>query len=373
MAALTDEMIAKVAQQFDVGGIFGHAEPFGSGHINDTFLAVFDKDGTERCCIIQRINHDVFKDIEALMANFVLVTEHIHSKLKQQNTDDIERKMLKVFPALDGKNYYKDDHGNYWRALNSIDNAKTYDACKSLDIIEAAAAAFGNFQYLLTDLPVESLRETIPNFHNSPLRFEAFKTAVEKDICNRAKCAQNEIDFIFQHACIFDILPKLIEEGKIPIRVTHNDTKINNVMFDSTTGKALCVIDLDTVMPGISLFDFGDIVRSAVSDAEEDEPDLAKVTIDICRFEAIVKGYLSSAGVFLNATEVENLLLGAKTIILEQAVRFLTDHIAGDTYYKVPRPDHNIDRARTQIRLYELIGEYEKQLNEIIDKAHKKL
>lgn len=373
MVAMIDEMIAKVAQQFDICGNFMHAKPFGSGHINDTFLTVFDEGAAEVCCIIQRINHDIFKSPEALMENFALVTEHIHSKLKQQNADDIDRKTLKVFPALDKQNYCKDDHGNYWRALNFIDNAKTYDVCKSLDIIEEAAAAFGNFQNLLVDLATDSLHETIPNFHSSPLRFQAFISAAEKDICNRTKRAQKEFDFLLKNACIFDVLPKLIEEGKIPMRVTHNDTKINNVMFDNATGKALCVIDLDTVMPGLSLFDFGDIVRTTISDAQEDEKDLSQVTIDISRFEAIVKGYLSSAGTFLNKVEVDNLLLGAKTIILEQAVRFLTDHIAGDTYYKIHRPDHNLDRTRTQIRLYELILEHEKEMNEIIDTAHKKL
>ncbi len=369
MAAITDEMILEVAQQFDVGGIFLHAKPFGSGHINDTFLAVFDIGGSEECVIIQRINHDVFKAPQALMENVVCVTEHIRKKLQDQKAGDISRRVLTVIPTIDGDCFYKDTVGNYWRALNFINNAKTYDVCKSLDVIEKAAAAFGNFQNLLTDLPADSLHETIPDFHNSPLRFQAFRSVIKEDVCNRAKHVQKEIDFLLKHACIFDVLPKLIKEGKIPIRVTHNDTKINNVMFDNTTYKAICVIDLDTVMPGLSLFDFGDIVRTAVSDTKEDERDLSKVTLDISRFEAIVKGYLSSAGVFLNATEVENLLLGAKTIILEQAVRFLTDHLAGDTYYKINRPDHNLDRTRTQIRLYELIGKHEKQLNEIIDKA----
>lgn len=373
MAAITDEMIMEVAQQFDVGGIFLHAKPFGSGHINDTFLVVFDIAGSKGCVIIQRINHNIFKDPQALMENIVCVTEHIGKKLQNQNTGDISRRVLSVIPTIDGNCFYKDTAGNYWRTLNFIDNAKTYDVCKSLDVIEAAAAAFGNFQDLLTDLPPDTLHETIPNFHNSPLRFQAFRAVIKEDVCDRAKHLQNEIDFLFKHACIFDILPKLIEEGKLPIRVNHNDTKINNVMFDNTTGKALCVIDLDTVMPGLSLFDFGDIVRSTISDAEEDERDLSKVTIDISRFEAIVKGYLSSAGVFLNETELENLLLGAKTIILEQAVRFLTDHLAGDIYYKIHRPDHNLDRTRTQIRIYELILEYEKELNEIINKAQKEL
>jgi hypothetical protein len=361
--------LGQIANQFVLSGIFISSKPYGSGHINDTFLTVFDEGGIEGCYIIQRINHEVFKKPQELMGNIITVTEHIRKKPLEENVTDVPRQTLTVVPACDDNSFYKDNQGNYWRCYNFIPNAVTYDVCNSLDVIEKAAAEFGNFQCLLADLPAKSLHETIPNFHNSPLRFEAFRTAVEKDVCARVEAAQKEIDFLFKHACIFDILPKLVEEGEMPIRITHNDTKINNVMFDNTTGKALCVIDLDTVMPGLSLFDFGDIVRTTISDAEEDERNLSKVTIDISRFKAIVKGYLSSAGVFLNEIEVKNLLLGAKTIILEQAVRFLTDHIAGDTYYKTHRSDQNLDRTRTQIRLYELILEHEKELNEIINKC----
>jgi Ser/Thr protein kinase RdoA (MazF antagonist) len=236
-----------------------------------------------------------------------------------------------------------------------------------LDLIREGAKAFGDFQNLLSDLPGSSLHETIPDFHNAPKRFEAFKKVLQEDKHNRARNTKKETEFLMDHSQIYDLLGEMVQEGKIPLRVTHNDTKINNVMFDEKTAEALCVIDLDTVMPGLSLYDFGDIVRTTISDAQEDEKDLSKVIIDISRFEAIVKGYLSSAKAFLNETEIESLLLGAETIILEQAVRFLADHIAGDTYYKIHRQNHNLDRCRTQIRLVEQIFQQEQKLKEIVD------
>jgi thiamine kinase-like enzyme len=341
--------------------------PYNSGHINDTYIAAYDQGTTQTSYIIQRINHNVFKDPEALMNNIVRVTEHIRRKLQMENTDDVCRRVLTVIATLEGNSYHKDEDGNYWRVYNFINNAETYDVCPSLELIREGAKAFGNFQNLLSDLPGSSLHETIPDFHNAPKRFEAFKKVLQEDKHNRTPNAKKEIEFLMGHSQIYDLLGGMVQEGKIPLRVTHNDTKINNIMFDEKTAEALCVIDLDTVMPGLSLYDFGDIVRTTISNAEEDEKDLSGIIIDISRFEAIVKGYLSSAKAFLNETEIENLLLGAETIILEQAVRFLADHIAGDTYYKIHRQNHNLDRCRTQIRLFEQILQQEQKLKEIID------
>jgi len=287
--------------------------------------------------------------------------------LQAENADDISRKVITIIPARDNSSFHRDQVGNYWRAYNFINNAETYDVCPSLELIREGAKAFGNFQNLLSDLPGSSLHETIPDFHNAPKRFEAFKKVLQEDKYDRAPNAKKEIKFLMDHSQIYDLLGGMVREGKIPLRVTHNDAKINNVMFDEKTAEALCVIDLDTVMPGPSLYDFGDIVRTTISDAEEDEKDLSKVTIDTLRFEAIAKGYLSSAKAFLNETEIERLLLGAETIILEQAVRFLADHIAGDTYYKIHRQNHNLDRCRTQIRLVEQILRQEQKLKEMID------
>lgn len=360
------ELIEAVACQFDIGGIFRHARQFGSGHINDTFLAVFDEGGSEGRYIIQRINHSIFKDPQVLMDNMVRVTDHILGKLKQQGESDIHRKVIEVIPAINGNTCVLDDAGNYWRALKFIDNASTFDLCPSLEHICQAAEAFGNFQVMLSDLPVDSLKETIPDFHNSPKRFDDFKKALDENKCDRACGCETEIKFMTTHSEVFETLATLVENGDIPLRIVHNDTKINNVMFDDTTGKALCVIDLDTVMPGLSLSDFGDIVRTTVSDAEEDEQDMSEVTLDVSRFEAIVRGYLASAGAILNEVEKDSLLPGAKNIILEQAVRFLADHLEGDVYYKIHRPGHNLDRCRTQIRLFELILKHEEKLNEMI-------
>ena len=359
--------IAKIAKQFCIESVFSNAQTCGNGHINDTFKTVFNKDGVENSYIIQRINHNVFKHPETLMDNIVRVTEHIRKKLQMKNTDNIYRRVLTLILTLEGNSYHKDEDGNYWRVYNFINNAETYDVCPSLELIREGAKAFGNFQNLLSDLPGSSLHETIPDFHNVPQRLEAFKKVLQEDKYDRTGNAKREIKFLMDHSQIYDLLGGMVQEGKIPLRVTHNDAKINNVMFDEKTAEALCVIDLDTVMPGLSLYDFGDIVRTTISEAAEDEKDLSKVLIDTSRFEAIAKGYLSSAKAFLNETEIENLLLGVETIILEQAVRFLADHIAGDTYYKIHRKNHNLDRCRTQIRLFEQISQRGKLLKEIVD------
>jgi len=357
-----------IVKQFQISGEPVDVQPYGSGHIHDTYVV---KCRQEKMClryILQRINSSIFKNPEAVMENIVRVTTHIRGKLDDAGANDIQRRVLKVVPTQEGRAYFRCPEGNYWRCFNFIENARTYNICRSPEHIYESARAFGEFENYLIDLPGPALHETIPDFHNGPKRFMAFQTALKKNKYNRAKSVKKEIDFLLSNSWIFDVLPKLAKENKIPLRITHNDAKNNNIMFDNTTLKAICVIDLDTVMPGISLYDFGDIVRTTISDAAEDEPDLSKVTIDISRFEAIVKGYLSSAGTFLNKVEVNNLLLGAKIIILEQAVRFLTDLLAGDTYYKINRPDHNLDRTRTQIRLYELILEHEGELNEIVNR-----
>ncbi len=365
---MSGELTKAIACQFDISGNFLNAKQFGSGHINNTFLGVYDQDGSQGRYVIQQINHSIFKDPQVLMDNMVLATNHIRGKLKQQGASDIQRKVLEVIPSKNGGNFVMDDSGNYWRALSFIDNASSFDVCPSLDHIRQAAEAFGDFQVMLSDLPADSLKETIPDFHNSPKRFSYFKEVLARDECGRHGGAKAEVDFILEHSGIFAELAGLAANGEIPLRIVHNDTKINNVMFDNESGKAICVIDLDTVMPGLSLSDFGDMVRTTVSDTEEDEQDLSKVMLDISRFEAIVRGYLASAGAILTKAEKESLLLGAQNIILEQAVRFLGDHLQGDTYYKIHRPNQNLDRCRTQIKLVALILERADEMNAIVEK-----
>jgi hypothetical protein len=318
--------------------------------------------------ILQRINNSVFKKPAAVMENIIRVTTHIRGKLNDAEANDIERRVLQVVPTREGRAYFRCPGGNYWRIYNFIENARTYDICRSPEHIYEGSRSFGEFEKYLIDLPSPGLHETIPDFHNGPKRFMAFQTALKKDKYNRSKSVKKEIDFLLNNSWIFDVLPKLVKENKIPLRITHNDAKINNIMFDNTTLKAICVVDLDTVMPGISLYDFGDIVRTTISDAQEDEKDLSKVTIDLSRFEMVIRGYLSSAQAFLNKTEINNLLLGAKTIVLEQAVRFLTDHLSGDVYYKIHRPNHNLDRCRNQFELVRLMMEHQQDMKTIVNK-----
>ncbi|HEG43379.1 MAG TPA: aminoglycoside phosphotransferase family protein [Phycisphaerales bacterium] len=360
--------LEKIANQFQVPGDYVSAKSCGTGHINDTFAVTFNQDGRDVRYVLQRINHAVFKDPLGLMENIVRVTEHIRSKLLQRNVEDISRRVLRVFNAKDGKDHYKDDEGNFWRAMNFVEGARTYDVLESTGQAYEAAKAFGLFQSLLADLPEPALHDTIPDFHNGPKRYSAFIKALEADRCGRAVTAKKEIAFVKENGGIFNVLPELVEAGKIPVRTTHNDAKINNVTLDNETGEGICVFDLDTVMPGLSLYDFGDLVRSTVCQAREDEKDLSRIEIIMPNFEALVKGYMTTAKEFLNQHEIDNLVLGGKMITLIMGTRFLTDYLDGDNYYKIDYPDHNLDRCRTQLRLVELMLEREDEMNELVAK-----
>jgi hypothetical protein len=360
--------VKAIAREFEILGEFLEAKPYGSGHINDTYLAAFNQGGTRVQIVFQRINHVIFKNPPALMENVVRVTDHIRSKLEAAGANDVSRRVLTVIPTRQGAHFHKDADGNYWRAYIFIEKARTFDTLESPDQAFEAAKAFGFFQKMLVDLPGGPLNETIPDFHNGPKRFKAFQAALEADACNRAAGAKADVDFLQKHACIFDILPTQVAKGAIPLRVTHNDTKINNVMLDDETGKGLCVIDLDTVMPGLALYDFGDIVRTTTSPAAEDEPDVSKVVMEMPRFEAIVRGYLSTAGEFLTQAERAHLVTSGKMITLMIGTRFLTDYLAGDTYFKVHRNGHNLDRSRAQFKLVQSIEEQEDEMNALVER-----
>jgi len=344
------------------------AAPYGSGHINDTFAVDCGSIAGNRRYLLQRINHAVFRKPPELMDNIGRVTGHIRKKLESSKEKDIDRKVLRLIPTMDGGNYHREDDGNYWRCYVFIENAKTYDVLNNLKQAYEAARAFGTFQKMLVDLPKPVLYETIPDFHNGPKRFEAFQRAVQADACNRAKAAKEEIDFLQANGWVFDVFPKLIEQGKLPIRITHNDTKINNVMIDDRTDEGICVVDLDTVMPGLALYDFGDIMRTTLSSAAEDERDLSRVFMEMPRFEAILKGYLSAAGAFLNKTEKEHLVFGGEMITLVIGTRFLTDFLSGDTYFKIHREGHNLDRCRTQFKLVRSITEQQEEMLNLVEK-----
>jgi Ser/Thr protein kinase RdoA (MazF antagonist) len=350
-----------VARLFQIRGEFACATAYGSGHINDTYRAVFHDAGGPARYILQRINRHIFKNPVALMENIQRVTSHLAAQVADE--PDCGRRVLTLIPARDGRSWHVDTDGNYWRMYRFIDNARTYDAIESTQQAFQAAKAFGRFQQLLAGLPAPRLHDTIPDFHHTPKRFGALQQAIALDTAGRAILARAEIEFAFARKSIASVLL----DRNLPERVTHNDTKFNNVMLDNTTGEAICVIDLDTVMPGLALYDFGDMVRTATSPAMEDERDLSKVTMQFPMFEALVRGYLSSTGGFLTKAEKQYLAFAGKLIAFEQGIRFLADYLAGDTYYKVHRQGHNLDRCRTQFKLVESIEEQEEQMNRLVE------
>jgi aminoglycoside phosphotransferase (APT) family kinase protein len=351
---------AAAIRQFQIDGELTSITPYGSGHINDTYRAVFDKSGTPASFILQRINTAIFLNPAALMENIERITAHLANKIADD--PDRMRKVLSLIPTRDGRACHVDADGDYWRAYCFIERARAYDAVDSPQQAYQAARAFGQFQQLLADLPAPRLHDTIPGFHNTPKRFAAFERALAADAANRAALAQPEIAFALAHQSFTGILLN----ASLPERVTHNDTKINNVLLDDQTGEGLCVIDLDTAMPGLALYDFGDMVRTATSPAIEDERDLSRVTMQFPMFEALLRGYLSSAGSFLTSSEKQHLAAAGKGIAFEQGIRFLTDYLAGDTYYKIRREGHNLDRCRTQFKLVASMNEQEEEISRLV-------
>jgi aminoglycoside phosphotransferase (APT) family kinase protein len=348
------------ARHFQISGTFLGATPYGSGHINDSYCAVFHEAGVPVRYLLQRINHSIFKNPAALMENIQRVTEHLAAQMADE--PDRDRRVLTLIPARDGRAWHVDEGGKYWRAYRFIENAHTYDAVESAEQAFQAAKAFGHFQKLLTDLPAPRLHDTIPNFHNTPIRFKALQEAIAADTAGRAIMAKPEIEFSLKHQPIASILLDV----NLPERVTHNDTKFNNVLLDDATGEGICVIDLDTVMPGLALYDFGDMVRTTTSPAMEDERDLSRVTMQFPMFEALVRGYLTSAGGFLTKAEKQYLAFSGKLITFEIGIRFLTDYLMGDTYFKVHRDGHNLDRCRTQFKLVQSIEQQENRMDRLV-------
>lgn len=361
----------EIAENFQIYGNFLESRPYGSGHINDTFVAAFSQAGVRVRYIFQRINNRVFQQPELLMENIVRVTSQATAQLEEEGIPDSSRRALRVIPARDGKPYYKNGNDRYWRCYLFIEGARTYDIVESEEQAYQAARAFGEFQKLASSLGGKRLHETIPNFHNSRSRLEDLKRVVETNPFDRLSGVAAEWNFIRQREDLVDVLLRLQEQGEIPERITHNDTKLNNVMIDDATETGICVLDLDTVMPGLALYDFGDMVRATTSPAAEDERDLSKVGMQFPMFEALVRGYLSSARDFLNEAEIEHLVFAGKLMVLECGIRFLQDHLQGDTYFKIHRPDHNLDRCRTQLRLIELIEEQEEAMKELVRKVAK--
>jgi len=353
--------VRAVARQFQLHGQFLTAALYGSGHMHDTYCVVFDQGGTRVRYILQRLNHHVFQNPPALMENVQRVTAHLGRKAAGEA--DPGRRVLTLIPARDGGPYYCDTQGNHWRVYIFIEKARTLDVVESPRQAFEAAKAFGQFQKLLADLPAPRLHDTIPDFHNTPKRFAALEKALAADAANRATLAKPEIEFAFKRKALTGGLL----DAKLPERVTHNDTKLNNVMLDDATGEAICVIDLDTAMPGLALYDFGDMVRTMTSPAQEDERDLSKVRMQFPMFEALVRGYLAAAAEFLTPAEKKLLPFSGKLITFEIGLRFLTDFLAGDTYFKVHREGHNLDRCRAQFKLVESIEQQEPAMEKLVE------
>ena len=353
MERVANRQVEEAIQNFKFEGTLFDTRPYGSGHINDTYLLTFEIASMGRMkVILQRMNKQIFTKPEELMENIIGVTSYLREKIIE-NGGDPDRETLNLIPTVGEKPYYIDSKGDYWRSYIFITDATSYDQVEKPEDFYQSAVAFGNFQRLLSDYPAGTLHETIQGFHDTKARFQTFREAVKKDVCGRAARVQKEIEFVLAHEEVANIFSDLQEKGELPLRVTHNDTKLNNIMIDNCTGKGICVIDLDTVMPGLAMNDFGDSIRFGASTAAEDEQDLSKVSCSMELFEIYVKGFLEGCAGRLTPREVELLPMGAKVMTFECGMRFLTDYLEGDHYFKIHREEHNLDRCRTQFKLVE--------------------
>lgn len=351
----------EVSEKFKINGRAVSIMPYGEGHINETYLLVTDE-GFKY--ILQKINHRLFKDVPRLMRNIELVTAHIADKVRQRG-GDIAREVLTIVRTDEGKSYFGSEDTGYFRVYIFIENATAHQVVQKSEHFYQSAYAFGTFQNQLADFDASQLYETIPNFHNTSVRFENFKKAVEADKAGRLKLVKKEVDFVLEREDYCGRIVRLLESGQMPLKVTHNDTKLNNVMIDDATGKAVAVIDLDTVMPGSSCYDFGDSIRFGCNPAAEDEVDLSKVNFRLDLFKTYTEGYLAALK-NISDTEKQNLAFSAILMTYECGMRFLTDYLEGDTYFRIKRENHNLDRARTQFKLVSDMEKLLEQMNEIV-------
>lgn len=359
------ENLETVAAAFCMKGAPKEITPYGNGHINDTYLLVCEDGGTEKKYILQRMNRSIFKNPAALMENVANVTAYLRRLISEKGGDP-DRETLQVVKTKSGENYLEDNYHNCWRVFPFIDHTFCLEKVENAGDFYDCAVAFGNFQQQLASYPAHTLHETIPLFHHTPSRFRDFKKAVDEDSMGRASMVQEEISFALSREPDTRVLTDLLEKGELPLRVTHNDTKLNNILFDVSTRKALCIIDLDTVMPGLSLYDFGDSIRTGASTGAEDEPDLSKVELDLSLFETFTKGFLKGCGGSLTPLEIKLLPMGAKLMTYECGIRFLADFLVGDTYFKIHRENQNLDRARTQFKLVADMEKKWEDMEEII-------
>ena len=357
--AKTKEELLNILDQFTLAEKVVSAEPFGNGHINDT-LKVTNEKG-EIKYVLQRINHLIFTNVDMLQSNINTVTTHIREKLEAKGENDIDRKVLTFLPTKDGKPYYFDGD-SYWRVCLFIPNSKSYEEVTP-ELSYEAGKAFGDFQSMLSDLPEGSLGETIPNFHNMEFRLQQFHDAVKAHAAGRLEEVKDLIEEVEKRAEAMCIQERLYREGKLQKRTNHCDTKVNNMMFDADTDKVLCVIDLDTVMPGFVLSDIGDFIRTGANTGAEDDENLDNVNVNMDIFKAYTRGYMETAKAFLSPLEISLLPYGGRLLTYMQTVRFLTDYINGDTYYKIHSPKHNLIRTKAQFKLLQSLEEHAEEMD----------
>jgi len=363
------DAIRKIGDQFAIEGEFTLGEEISSGHINSTYLVSYERDvGERRRYILQRINPTVFLDPLAVMRNVECVTHHINWKVLRVARDS-SGQTLSLYPDKTGRFFVRGPNGGIWRCYNFFEGCRTYDVVENTRQAYEAGHAFGAFQDLVSDLPPEEIVETIPDFHHTLKRYDVLQEAVSADRAGRRVKVAAELEYIEANRSIMGRLLEMKDNGELPVRITHNDTKINNVLFDGQTDEAICVIDLDTVMPGLSLYDFGDLVRTTTNSSGEDLSDVNKVEMRMGFFEPLVEGYMKAAGDVLNDAEVSMLAFSGRLISLELGMRFLTDHLNGDEYFRVTREGQNLDRARTQLKLASCIAEKEGEMNAFVQKV----
>ena len=371
-------MVDNVSQQFaawqetlgcfEIPGTLIDLRPFGNGHLNKTLLGTWRTAERDSYFVHQCINHNIFKDIAGLMQNIVLCTEHLRNRLAAEGLNKYEA--LELVPlraaAHEQQWHLKDASGGYWRSYRYVSGSRSFDLCESQAMARTAAYAFGDFNRLVADLDAKKLKATIPNFIDTPLRYRSLTESIGADPCGRAAAVQSELELVFAREDRAGLIMQGLNSGSVPWRVSHNDLKINNLLFDARTLEGRCVVDLDTVMPGSFLYDFGDLARTATSSAAEDEQDLSKVNFNCSFFEGLCAGFAGSFGRDLTAPEIELLPLAPGIITLHMGVRFLTDYINGDVYYGIKYPQHNLDRARTQFRLVQEMEKQEREMQALV-------
>lgn len=367
MTIVTNRELEEVLSEYSHIGHLKSTEPYGNGHINNTFLLTYETDGfMDKRVILQEMNKEVFLNPKELMENVIGVTSYLREKIVE-NGGDAERETLYVIPTASGEKYYVDSRSEYWRAYAFIEGATCYEQVESKEDFYQSALAFGHFQHLLEKYPADTLHETIPQFHDTRKRFNDFKSTVAEDKMGRVSNVTKEIEFVTNRELYADVLGNMLKKKELPLRVTHNDTKLNNIMIDNKTRKGICVIDLDTVMPGLTAYDFGDSIRFGANTALEDETDLSKVSCDLELFEIYIKGFLEGCEGSLTEKEIRMLPMGAMVMTYECGMRFLTDYLEGDHYFRINYENHNLDRARTQFRLIEDMEAKWNRLMEIVE------